>query len=75
MQKNKGQLSILATLIIAGSTIIASALGAWATANSRVDEINTQVQVIQERENNHYAELSKKLDSIDKKLDEVLQKK
>ena len=73
--KNKrqmGQISILTTIMIASSTIIASALGAWATAGTRVNMIDTKVQVVEERENNHYAETQKKLDSIDKKLDEIL---
>ena len=72
--KNKGQISILTTLIIAGSTILASALGAWATVSQKTTQIDTKVQVIEERENNHYKEVSKQLEDINKKLDQILKK-
>ena len=66
--KNKGQISILTTAILAGATILASVFTSWGFANSKI-------QVIEERENNHYQEVQKQLISIEKKLDEVLQKK
>ena len=70
--KNKGQISIATTAIMAGATILASIIAGWATADTKVSTIDTKVQVVEERENNHYAETQKKLDSIDKKLDEIL---
>ena len=72
--KNKGQISILTTLLIASSTILASAFGAWATASQKTALIDTKVQVLEERENNHYKEVSKQLEDINKKLDQILKK-
>lgn len=76
--KNKGQMgqiSILTTILIASSTIIASALGAWATASSRVNMIDTKVQVVEERENNRYLELKESLNRVEKKLDKLIELK
>ena len=39
--KIKGQVSLIAVVITAGATIMASVLGGWATANERVGEIDT----------------------------------
>lgn len=72
--KQKGQIPIVATVLIASSTIIASAFGAWATASSKVSDVSAKVQVVEERENNHYLEVSKKLDSIEQKLDALIKK-
>lgn len=72
--KNKGQISILTTTIIAGSTILASVMGAWATANQKTYQIDTKVQVIEEREGNHYKEIFKQLEDINKKLDQILKR-
>lgn len=73
--KNKGQISILATLLIAGSTIVASALGAWATASSKVDAIDAKVQVVEEREENRYKEVKEALVRIETKLDKLIEKR
>jgi len=75
--KNKGQMgqiSLITTIIIAASTIVASAIAGWSTANNRVSSIDTKVQVVEERENNHYLEISKQLDSIENKLDAIIRK-
>ena len=68
-KKKKGVLPIFTAIVIAGGTIIASAFGAWATASTKVNAIDTKIQVVEERENNHYLEISKKLDYIINKLD------
>jgi hypothetical protein len=74
IKKMKGQVSLIAVMITAMGTIMASVLGGWATANERVGQIDTKVQVVEERENNHYTEVQKSLTSIEKKLDDVLAK-
>ena len=62
--------------IIGGiSTLIASAFLAWGTAGSRVNAIDTKVEVAIERENNHYAEVQKQLNSVNEKLDKLLDQK
>lgn len=73
MKYNKGQISLMIVIITAGATILASVIGGWTTANTRVLQIDTKVQVIEERENNHYQELKEKLDSIDNKLDKLIE--
>lgn len=70
--KNRGQIAIIPVAITAVATIVASIIGGWTSANTRVNTVDTKVQVIEERENNHYAEVQKKLDTIDKKLDEIV---
>lgn len=67
--KTKGQISIIPVAITAIATIMASVLGGWSSANQRVSSIDTKVEVVEERENNHYAELEKRLDKMDDKLD------
>ena len=66
---NKGQVPLLGIVITSGAMIIASIITSWTTADSRVAEIDKQVSIVEERENNHYLEVSKKLDYIINKLD------
>ena len=68
----KGQASLIAVMIVAATTIIGSAFTAWATANGSIADIRTEVRVVQERENNHYAEVQKQLTEISSKLDSAL---
>ena len=78
----KGEISLLAVAITAFATISASALGAWATARSatneefsklelKVESAQNSANLITEREANHYEELSKQLDRIEKKIDNI----
>ncbi len=69
---NQGQFSVIGTIVVAASTIIASALGAWATASTTNNQAMNKVNIIEERENNHYNEVQKSLTSIERKLDEVI---
>lgn len=70
--KNRGQISLMTTMIIACSTIVASAIAGWSTASNKVSDIDTKVEVVVEREQNHYLEIKEKLESIDNKLDKLL---
>src|SRR3990167_8785003 len=65
MHTNKGQ--IIIAIAGAVSAVLASIFTAWGTAGSRVNEIDTKVQVVIERENNHYLELNKKMKYICKR--------
>lgn len=65
----KGQISLATALIGATGMVIASAFTAWATVTNGVSDVRTEVSVVQERENNHYAEVQKQLEAISKKLD------
>lgn len=62
--KNRGQVSLVATGIMAGATILASVFGSWGLSNSKI-------QVIEERENNHYKEVKEQLDRIETKFDNL----
>ena len=75
MQKNKGQIPIWTIIIPAIATVLASLGGSFGTASYRVGQVDAKVQVVEEREQNHYAELSKKMDNFDKKLDILINKK
>ena len=73
LNKLEGRTPII-TLVIAGSfTLLASIGGAWVTANGAVNEkvadVNTEVKVIQERENNHYLEVQKQITTLNEKID------
>jgi len=73
----KGQ-TIIAIITISG-TVLASIIGGYFTASKRVSGIEAKVDVIEEREKNHYIEIEKQLKKIDtnqnamdKKLDTLL---
>lgn len=63
MNPQRGQVSLMATVITAISMVAASALTGWTTATS-------SIAVVQERENNHYMETQKDLNRIESKVDE-----
>ena len=70
MRTNKGQITI--AIIGAISAVLASVFAAWGTAGNRVNEIDTKVQVVEEREGNHYLELNKQMTDINSKLDKLI---
>lgn len=71
----KGQTSTLLAIIGGSATIIASLAGGWFLSSERVSTMDKQIGIVEEREQNHYVELKEKLESIDKKLDLLLEKK
>lgn len=70
MKTNKGQ--IIIAVIGAISAVVASVFSAWGMASNRVAAIDTKVQVIEERENNHFAEVQKQMTSMNEKLDKLI---
>lgn len=78
ISKHKGQITFLGILIPAIATVLAAWGGSWATsantANNRIGATDTKIQVVEERENNHFLELTKKVEGIDKKLDILIGK-
>lgn len=72
----KGQASLMAMVVTASITVVGSVFTAWATAsgtaNERLSDVRTEVRVIAERENNHYAEVQRQLTEINGKLDAAL---
>lgn len=60
------------TAIFGGAvTILTSLIGAYATANGTLYQVKQDVAVVEERENNHYLEVNKTLERIEKKLDTI----
>ena len=64
----------MTSIIAAGGMIIASIFASWATANNRVGQAETKIEVIKTTEDLHYKEVQKQLDGIDKKLDTLIGK-
>lgn len=60
---------IIIAVIGAVAAVATSFFTASATSAARVNDVNTQVQVLQERQNLQYTELKGTLDRIEKKLD------
>ena len=64
--KIKGQISIPIAVFLAGITMIGSIISAYYIPQ-------TKISVIEERESNHYEEVQKRLETMDKKLDLLLE--
>lgn len=69
----KGQVSVVVASIMALGTVGASAIAGWATSSAtyhkEVSELNTKIQVVEEREDNHFKELLRVVNEINKKLE------
>lgn len=74
-KNNKGMSSLGAAIIVAIGSISTAFITAFATSSSNMATIKGDVRVVEERENNHYAEVEKRLGSIEGKLDEVISTK
>lgn len=70
--KTIGQVTIGVALIGVGGSAFIAMITSWATSSNRTAKIETQVSVVEERENNHYLELKEKLDDISGKIDQLL---
>ena len=73
MHTNKGQ--VIIAILGAVSSVILGVFSYIGTAKNEINKIDTKVQVVEERENNHYLELSKQMKGIDTKLDKLLDQK
>jgi peptidoglycan hydrolase CwlO-like protein len=71
MKFNKGQMSTLATIITASAMVLGSLVTSYATASNRINTVQTKVEVIAEREENHYKEVQQSLQRIEKKIDSL----
>ena len=69
----KGQMNITIAIVSAVGMIVASVFTSWATSSNRIAATEKTVSVIEERENNHFSELTKSIEKIDKKLDLVIE--
>lgn len=64
MKNFRGEVSVTAAIIGAFGMIVVAAISSWATSSSAVSDVKTQVATIEERENNHYAEVQKQLGAV-----------
>lgn len=74
-KNNKGMSSLATAIIIAIGSVSTAFVTALATSSSNLATIKGDVRVVEERENNHYGEVEKRLGSIENKLDEVISSK
>lgn len=70
----KGNITIATAIITATATILASGLAAWGSASAKNAELEGDVRVVEERENNHYAETQRQLKELNEKMDRLLVK-
>lgn len=71
----KGQVTILTTVLGGVATVVAAGLMAWGTSSASIASVKEQVSVVQEREANHYKELTDSNVRIEAKLDKLLEQK
>lgn len=67
-----GQINITVAIVGALGVTISSITGAWVTVNSGVQTVEARIGIVEERENNHYDETVRRLDTIDDKLDQLI---
>ena len=63
---------IIVAFIGAIAAIVTSFFTAQSTANMRVNDVDTKVQVLEERQLNQYQELSASVGRIEEKLDRIV---
>ena len=71
----KGQISLFVAITGALGMIGASFVTSWATTYNKVSEVENKISIVEEREQNPFAELSKAIEKMDKKLDFILETK
>lgn len=68
----KGQINVSVAIIGAVGVIVSSITGAWVTVTSGVQTVDAKIGIVEEREDNHYNETVRRLDTIDDKLDQLI---
>ena len=67
----RGQASLMAVIIAATTTILGSALTAWATASESIAAVDNRVTAVTITEDLHYKEVKETLERMEKKLDSI----
>lgn len=65
---NKGQINVLIAIIGAVGMIGASIFTSWATTSNKISNTEMEIKIIEERENNHYAQVQLQLEEMNKIL-------
>ena len=68
----KGQVPLVGIVIGGLASVVTAFISGSFGASQQLAEAKTAIAVVSEREDNHYKEVQKQLESIDKKLDGVL---
>lgn len=71
----KGQMSLVALVLTGAFALTGTVITSWATANTRVASIDTQVKLVEKTEALHYLELRKDLARIESKLDQIIKER
>ena len=71
----KGQISLFVAIVGAVGMIGASVITSWTTTSNKMFGVENKVNIIEEREQNHYLEVQKQLTKLDQKLDILLNRK
>ncbi len=72
IRNNRGQIVI--AVITAFSAIVVAGFTSWAAASNRVSAAETKIEIIAEREANHYMEIQRQLSDINTMTAEILKR-
>lgn len=68
----KGQISLSIAITGAIATVLVGAMSSWATASSRVSQVETKIEVVAKTQELQYKEIKEGLGRLEDKLDEAL---
>lgn len=68
----KAQTNVTVAIIGALGVVAVPFIAGRAGAQTQLSDLRGDIRVVEERENNHYAEVQKQLEEISTKLDKVL---
>jgi len=54
------------------TSLLVAGIGSWGMFSLRVSDIDTKIQVVEEREENHYKELTKAMERVDGNVTSIL---
>jgi len=68
----RGQISPLVAIIAAAATIVTGAFTAYATSSARANQVDTKVEVLQERQALQYTQLNTEVQALRTDVKEIL---
>lgn len=74
-RERKGQISMTVAIIGALGAVLASMFTSWGVAGSQIGSVQEKVKIVEEREQNHYGEVEKRLGRMEDKIDRLILKK
>lgn len=67
----RGQVTVTTAIIASAATVVVAALGSWGTSSARVSQVDTKVEVLQERQELQYKEIKESLTRLESKIDNL----